>query len=389
LFLRGGLFNHPHATSTTRVADVFFLKTNNTRPATSPSIRLFWAFGASKTLGIITLDGEFFFRNRHYMGFMKRSLFQVALRVFKFIGIAFVFAACSGSSPSPVTQSTDLPSLHTPTEELSNVTSTPINISTSSPLPTQIITITPSLSPTPDTRLIPYYWRDWPVTPDLSPKAQGILLSAINNPALDLHVLSKVGDCQMTPATFLGGFANGVYPIPSGLDGTVSWFSNSMTSESVTAANGLGINSVLNPMFGLAAGNTQCQANETPLDCELRTRHPALVLIAMGTNWKPHGEVSFEKYLRQVVDRIMETGALPILATKADDIEGDWKLDLAIAHVAYDYDLPLVNVWRSVQNLPEHGLKPPLNEYLTGDGWMAANYAWLNTLEKVRQVFVK
>jgi hypothetical protein len=227
------------------------------------------------------------------------------------------------------------------------------------------------------------------VSPDLSPHAQEILLGAVNNPSLDLHVFSKVGDCQMTPATFLGGFANGIYVIPAGLDETVSWFSTSMTSESVTAANGLGISSVLNPMFGLAAGNTQCQANETPLDCELRTRHPALVLAAMGTNWKPHGELSFEIYLRQVVDRILASGALPILATKADDIEGDWKLDLAIAKVAFDYDLPLVNVWRSVQALPNHGLTAPLNEYLTGDGWMAANYAWLDTLEKVRQVLVK
>jgi hypothetical protein len=193
----------------------------------------------------------------------------------------------------------------------------------------------------------------------------------------------------MTPATFLGGFANGEYRVPAGRDAAVTWFSTSMTSESVTAANGLGISSVLDPMFGLAAGNIQCLPNETPLDCELRNRHPALVLVAMGTNWKPQGELSFEKYLRQVVDRILATGALPILATKADDIEGDWKLDLAIATVAYDYDLPLVNVWRSVQALPNHGLVAPLNEYLTGDGWMASNYAWLDTLEKVRQVFIR
>jgi hypothetical protein len=300
-------------------------------------------------------------------------------------GMALVLTACIGVSPKPEPRSTKLPSITVQTGLIETETTIPGNLSTLSALPTTYFVPPPSPSPSPDNRLKPYYWRDWSINPDLSPNAQEILSKAINNPALDLHTFSKVGDCQMTPSTFLAGFANGEYGILAGRSAVVTWFSTSMTSDSVTAANGLGISSVLDPMFGLAAGNTQCQPNETPLDCELRTRRPAVVLIAMGTNWKPHGELSFEKYLRQVVDRILATGALPILATKADDIEGDWKLNLAIAQVAYDYDLPLVNVWRSVQALPNHGLEAPLNEYLTGDGWMAANYAWLDILEKIRQ----
>ena len=257
----------------------------------------------------------------------------------------------------------------------------PVQIS--SPTATVISTPTNPFTPTPDTRITAYYWREWAVNPSLSYKAQEIVIKAINNPNLDFHTFSKVGDCQMTSKTFLGGFANGKYAIPDGYSETVSWFSESMMSESATAANGLGINSILNPMFGLAAGHTQCERNETPLDCELRTRRPAFVLIAMGTNWKPNGEISFEKYLRVVVDRVLETGALPILATKADNIEGDWKLNQAIAQVAYDYDLPLVNVWRSVHDLPNRGLESPKNIYLTGDGWMRRNDAWLYILNEI------
>jgi len=261
----------------------------------------------------------------------------------------------------------------------------------STPIPSSTPSFTPSITPTypPFSSLKPFYWRDWQVNPDLSPEALSILRNAINNPNLDLHIFSKVGDCQMTSGTFLGGFVSGAYTIPDGFNETVTWFSDSMSGESITAAIGLGVNSVLDPLFGLPAGNKQCQAVETPLDCELRTRHPAVVLIAMGTNWIPHGEASFEKYLRIVVDRVLATGALPILATKADNIEEDWKLDQAIAQVAYDYNLPLVNVWRSVQDLPNHGLVSPKNEYLTGDGWMRRNYAWLKILEKVRLVLVK
>jgi hypothetical protein len=361
---------------------IFFLEQTNFRPAFSIfSLKL-------EFLGYNLLIDTWIYRIRVSMGFMTKRKLKILMRVIFLGGMTCITVACSGYSPNQESQSTHTPfSIHA--EVISTHTPATVSFPTSSPMPLRFTTLTPLDSPTPDTRLLPYYWRDWSVSPDLSATALQILLGARNNPSLDVHFFSKVGDCQMTPATFLGGFANGSYAVPVGQEAAVTWFSNSMTSESVTAANGLGISSVLDPLFGLAAGHSQCQANETPLDCELRTRHPAVVLVAMGTNWKPHAEVSFEKYLRQVVDRILAAGALPILATKADDIEGDWKLDLAIAQVAYDYDLPLVNVWRSVQSLPNHGLEAPLDEYLTGDGWMAANYAWLDTLEKVRQVFTK
>jgi hypothetical protein len=235
-------------------------------------------------------------------------------------------------------------------------------------------------------RLTARYWREWPVVPEFSAHAQEILRLALRSPQLDLHTFSKVGDCQMEAGTFLGGYANGKYKIPEGYELTVEWFSESMLTESVTAERGLGVSSVLNPMFGLAAGYDQCQRNEKPLDCELRTRRPMVVMIGMGTNWIPNAELSFEKYLREIVDTVLATGALPILATKADNVEGNWKLNQAIAQVAYDYDLPLVNVWRSVHDLPGGGLERKI--YLSPDGWMRRNQAWLLTLDVIRQELI-
>jgi hypothetical protein len=282
-----------------------------------------------------------------------------------------------------------------PTSIPQNKTSTPIQIppTTETPRPVGITPTStlPAVSPsatlnvttTPDTRLTAKYWREWPIVPELSPRAHEILQAAAN-PSLDAHTFSKVGDCQFTPETFLGGYAKGIYPIPNGLETTVTYFQASMVSDSITAHKGLGISSALNPMFGAGSGHTECNSNEAPLDCELRLRRPILVLIAMGTNWKPHSSDSFERYLRQIVDKTLATGALPILATKADNIEEDWKLNEAIAHVAYDYDLPLVNAWRAVQFLPNHGLESPKNIYLTGNGWLARNDAWLRTLDVLR-----
>lgn len=217
------------------------------------------------------------------MGQKKKSNIWIVLTPATFV-IIFLLNSCDSVIFSNTEKQIEpTASYITPTVKLiPSETFTPVVIN---PSPTATIFFTPinTFTPTPDTRLKAYYWREWAVNPELSQKAQKIIINAINNPNLDLHTFSKVGDCQMTSGTFLGGFANGKYTVPDGYGETVIWFSDSMVGESVTAANGLGINSVLNSMFGLSAGHAQCERNETPLDCELRTRRPAFVLIAMGT----------------------------------------------------------------------------------------------------------
>ena len=237
-----------------------------------------------------------------------------------------------------------------------------------------------------DTNLPAERWREWPVVPELSAHAIEILEAAGTNPALDPHTFSKIGDCQFTPATFLAGYVKGDYSLPAAYEESAHYFKESMVRDSVTAANGLGVSSVLNPMFAAGAGYQECLRNETPLDCELRTRRPVVVLVALGTNWKPGQEITFEENLRTVVEVILASGALPILATKADNIEKDWKLNLANARVAADYEIPLVNVWRAVQPLPDNGLQAPNNVYLTANGWLEQNRAWLRVLDAVRVV---
>jgi hypothetical protein len=62
--------------------------------------------------------------------------------------------------------------------------------------------------------------------------------------------------------------------------------------------------------------------------------------------------------MRVILDTLIANGVVPILATKADNLEGDHSLNATIARLAYTYDLPLWNFWRIVQPLPEHGLQP-------------------------------
>jgi hypothetical protein len=98
----------------------------------------------------------------------------------------------------------------------------------------------------------------------------------------------------------------------------------------------------------------QCK-KASPLACEYRLQRPSFVLISMesgGTDSPPKRE----EYLRRVVQFWIEHGVVPILATKADNLEGDHRINAAIARVAQDYEVPLWNFWRAVQDLPGRGL---------------------------------
>lgn len=327
--------------------------------------------------------------NNRLNGLLAGILAGILAALALFAGILFRFAApqiAQADSPNAALDSTHPPASHTPKPSVTPIPP-PTLRATSTLWPT--LSPGPSVTPVATSRPTPRDWREWPVVSKLSEITKAILENAKQNPNLDVTAFSKVGDCQLTASTFLGGYARGEYRIPPGFETTVEWFSKSMEGESISSRRGLAINSVLNPMFGYAAGYTQCQKDETPLACELRLNRPAIVLIGVGTNWAPGAEISFEKYLREEVDKILASGALPILSTKGDNIEEDWKLNAAIATVAYDYDLPLVNVWKSMQDSPNHGLDTRDNIHLNYYGLMRRNEAWLTMLHQVLLVLEK
>ena len=56
------------------------------------------------------------------------------------------------------------------------------------------------------------------------------------------------------------------------------------------------------------------------------------------------------------MENVLAKNVVPILATKADNLEKDNSINAAIARVAYDYDIPMWNFWAATQPLPDHGL---------------------------------
>ena len=60
--------------------------------------------------------------------------------------------------------------------------------------------------------------------------------------------------------------------------------------------------------------------------------------------------------MRQIIEDTLAKGIVPILSTKADNIEGDNSINPMLARLAMEYELPLWNFWLAAQPLPDHGM---------------------------------
>ena len=72
--------------------------------------------------------------------------------------------------------------------------------------------------------------------------------------------------------------------------------------------------------------------------------------------WWGGDPAGYESYLWAIIEFSIAHGTVPILGTKADNIEGDGSINQVIVKLAKEYDVPLWNYWAAVQPLPNHGL---------------------------------
>jgi hypothetical protein len=244
----------------------------------------------------------------------------------------------------------------------------------------------------------PAPWQTKPITPVISQTARAIYQRGLEL-GNDPHAFSKVGDCQNVEAYFLSNFDEpGQYNLGpySSLQATIDNFKGSFSRQSAAVQGGFTVASVLSPLM---SDPVICQSDETPLECEARLQNPSIVIVSMETwNRKVKQPVSlYEDYLSQVVEFWIGRGVVPILATKADNLEGDGSINAAIARVAERYDLPLWNFWLAAQSLPNHGFDPGLSDHFhllwarsfynnparLRDGWPIRNLTALQALDAV------
>ncbi len=242
----------------------------------------------------------------------------------------------------------------------------------------------PAISPTPDTRMKPEDWREWPVVPDQIPAHLAEIYRKGQELGNDPGHFSKVGDCQSIQEALLGMFEKGkpnrLKADEKGLEETIAHFAGSFARDGQAVQGGYNAASVLSPLW---ANPDACQPGETPLDCELRVHRPSFMIISLEIAFPGRTTETFEKYMRRIIDRAMEKGVVPILLTKADNVEGDHSINLATARLAYEYDIPLVNWWLHAQGMPNRGFDPERDDgfHISMDAWTERSLLVLKTLD--------
>jgi hypothetical protein len=278
---------------------------------------------------------------------------------------ALLLGACSQtpslSSPSPSPEEINPTETIEPTvEEKEESAPSPTITETQqgTPEPTTTDTdISPTPMPTTDIRPDPENWQAWPIVPIMSENARTIYKKGLamgNRP----DRFSKVGDCQNITTYYLSMFDDPdqykLGPDHDYLQTAIDHFSGSFSRESLSVSGGMNVAAVLSPVW---ADNDICETSESPLACELRVYQPSIALVSMEESWGSGNKAeNYEKYMRQVIETLIEAGTVPILATKADNVEGDHQINQTIVQLAYEYDIPLWNFWAAVQPLPHHGL---------------------------------
>jgi hypothetical protein len=268
----------------------------------------------------------------------------------KIMAAALCLAACGLATVSPTSEPT-------PTDEaIATVAPTPTLIPTELPPTDTARPSAPTATNAPTATPLPATWQDWPVVPTVSDRAREIYAHG-QELGRDPHKFAKVGDCGGTPSWFLGPFDGdpdlyrlGEYDY---LQEVIDHFNGSYNRLSVASQPGFNASSIFSPLW---ADASQCRPNEGPLICEIRVTNASFAFIMLGANdvWHPD---RFEPEMRRAIEDLIERGVLPILATKADDIEQDGSINATIVRLAQDYDLPLWNFWRAVSDLPDHGLQ--------------------------------
>jgi hypothetical protein len=258
------------------------------------------------------------------------------------------------------------------------------------PTATAVTTIPEGETPTPlaaSTDLPPLGdWRELPVVP-VVPEEMNAIFQAGLAAGRDPTRFSKIGDCQNITTYFLAMFDDpGEYRLGDAyayLQPTIDAFAGSWSRESLAVHGGMNVAAVQNPFWTLTPRPAECSSGETPLACELRVHNASYAIISMEESWS--GDLAkYDQYMRMIVESVLSQKVIPILATRADNLDHGDGINAVVAWIAYDYRVPLWNFWAAAYPLPYHGL--------TGDGFhltqarsyfddvnrMAAGWPWRN-----------
>lgn len=229
-----------------------------------------------------------------------------------------------------------------------------------------------------------FNWKELPIQPEINEHAFEIYQHGMSLGRNPNHI-SVIGDCQAIPFVFLGRYGINQYTLSgtdSRLEPMIEEYRESFAREGAAVRGGFTAAAVLSPV---RSDPDLCMPGENPLECEWRIHNPSIAFINLET-WREEGTVDrYETYLQKIVEFTLEQGTLPIIIMKADKAEAETHvINPAMARVAYQYDIPIINFWQAVQYIENRGIDPDRDGFhLSEEGYHLKETLALRTLFEV------
>lgn len=194
-------------------------------------------------------------------------------------------------------------------------------------------------------------------------------------------VWTRVGDSITASQPFMFGFGQGNYDLGSYgyLQDTVNFFNqtpprdgfaNSFAYESEAAKSAFNASAVL---WHEWASPGLCNANESPLLCEYRLSKPSIAIIMFGSlDVQLYDLALFRDTYREVIRQTIEAGVIPVVNTvpmRSDYIyyPQGMAANAIILDIAAEFNIPVINLWRALQDLPFEGTRDDRFHLSQGD----------------------
>jgi hypothetical protein len=180
------------------------------------------------------------------------------------------------------------------------------------------------------------------------------------------NLFTVIGDCNSEPDAYLWRLAAGTFDASKypELHAVIEQFSWSFTRGSLAARGGFTAASMFDEAW---ADPRVCQPGEGPLACELRLSNASVAFIALGTGdtfqWQ-----DFEASYRRIVSATLVAKVVPVLVTKADDLESQEGnappgfINDVVRRLGREYSVPVIDFWAATRNLPDYGMRWEGNE---------------------------
>jgi hypothetical protein len=203
-----------------------------------------------------------------------------------------------------------------------------------------------------------------PGVPSVSKRVQQLYRDAIKTGRTP-GMATVIGDCNSEHPVFFGRFGAGAFslaPYPV-LQKTSQAFASSFKRTSLATSGSFNAGMAFDPTW---ADPKQCNGDEGPLACELRLSNASVLLVSLGTGdtftWQ-----DFEQHYKAIIDNALAKKVVPILITKADDLETrqggappDF-INAVVRKLGAQYGLPVIDFALAAKQLPDGGLAQERN----------------------------